>query len=171
MAAIAPAASSQLININRHRAWSCHRTTAGGDARETRHDQGRLESVLACRHCSRSELRCRAILGAGCGAGRICRRGTAVMGGADRLPAAGDRIDRSMGRSNRARGDAGSVGAKPAAFQFISHATLRLSNPRNAQPPILTGSDGSSRNPFNRANRLGSATSATMAREAKAPAQ
>src|SRR5580700_10608450 len=91
--------------------------------------------------------------------------------GAERLPAAGDRIDRSMGHSNRARGDAGSVGAKPAAFQFTSHATLRLSNPRNAQPPILTGSDGSSRNPFNRANRLGSATSATMAREAKAPAQ
>ena len=32
MAAIAPAASNQLININRHRSRSWHRTTAGGDA-------------------------------------------------------------------------------------------------------------------------------------------
>ena len=55
--------------------------------------------------------------------------------------------------------------------QFASHVTGRLSSPRKAQPPILTGSDEQSRNPFNRANRLGSATSATMAREAKAPAQ
>ena len=52
-----------------------------------------------------------------------------------------------------------------------SHATGRLSRPRNAQPPILTFSDGSSRSSFIRANSEGSATSATIAREAKAPAQ
>ena len=55
--------------------------------------------------------------------------------------------------------------------QPASHFTGRLSNPRNAQPPIRTGSLSSSRRPFSRANALGSATSATMAREANAPAQ
>jgi hypothetical protein len=54
---------------------------------------------------------------------------------------------------------------------LASHCTGRLSNPRNAQPPIRTGSLLSSRRPFSRVNRLGSATSATMAREANAPAQ
>jgi hypothetical protein len=52
-----------------------------------------------------------------------------------------------------------------------SHMTGRLSKPRNAQPPIRTGSLWSSRNPFNRLKMPGSATSATIAREAKAPAQ
>ena len=55
--------------------------------------------------------------------------------------------------------------------QPASHFTGRLSSPRNAQPPIRTGSLSSSRRPFSRANALGSATSATMAREANAPAQ
>jgi hypothetical protein len=55
--------------------------------------------------------------------------------------------------------------------QPAPHFTGRLSRPRNAQPPIRTGSLWSSRRPFSRVNKLGSATSATMAREAKAPAQ
>ena len=41
--------------------------------------------------------------------------------------------------------------------QPASHFTGRLSNPRNAQPPIRTGSRSSSRKPFSRANMLGSA--------------
>jgi hypothetical protein len=52
-----------------------------------------------------------------------------------------------------------------------SHMTGRLSKPRNAQPPIRTGSLWSSRNPFNRLKMPGNATSATIAREANAPAQ
>ena len=51
------------------------------------------------------------------------------------------------------------------------HVTGRFNNPRNAQPPIRTGSESSSRKPSSRAKMLGSATSATIAREAKAPAQ
>jgi hypothetical protein len=58
----------------------------------------------------------------------------------------------------------------PAGY-LASHATGRLSSPRKAQPPIFTGSDGSSRRFFSRPNRDGKATSATIAREAKAPAQ
>jgi hypothetical protein len=64
--------------------------------------------------------------------------------------------------------------AKPASLlqdYAASHVTGKLSSPRNAQPPIRTGSLGSSRKPFSRAKMPGSATSATMAREAKAPAQ
>ena len=37
------------------------------------------------------------------------------------------------------------------AARQTSHITFRLSKPRNAQPPIFAGSEGSSRNPFNRA--------------------
>jgi hypothetical protein len=61
--------------------------------------------------------------------------------------------------------------ALKARAQFTFHRTGRLSRPRNAQPPILTGSVSSSRKSFNREKIDGSATSATMAREAKAPAQ
>lgn len=56
-------------------------------------------------------------------------------------------------------------------FYLTSHATGRFSRPRKAQPPILTGWLLSSRKPFRRAKMLGSATSATIARDAKAPAQ
>ena len=62
-------------------------------------------------------------------------------------------------------------GASRPRRDQASHSTGRLSSPRNAQPPIRTGSRSSSRRPFSRAKMLGSATSATMAREAKAPAQ
>jgi hypothetical protein len=61
--------------------------------------------------------------------------------------------------------------ALKARVQFTFQRTGRLSRPRNAQPPILTGSVSSSRKSFNREKIDGSATSATMAREAKAPAQ
>ena len=66
------------------------------------------------------------------------------------------------------------IAARPGAVSTgypASQLTGRLSRPRNAQPPIRTGSDGSSRKPFNRLKMPGSATSATIAREAKAPAQ
>src|SRR5215471_10929828 len=49
-----------------------------------------------------------------------------------------------------------------------SQMTGRFSSPRNAQPPILTSSEVSSRRFLRRANRDGSATSATIAREANA---
>ena len=64
--------------------------------------------------------------------------------------------------------------AKPrlrSTHPSASHITGKLSSPRNAQPPIRTGSLSSSRKPFSRAKMPGSATSATIAREAKAPAQ
>ena len=53
----------------------------------------------------------------------------------------------------------------------LSHLTGRLSNPRNAQPPMRTGCVASRPKPFSLAKILGSATSATIARDAQAPAQ
>ena len=52
-----------------------------------------------------------------------------------------------------------------------SHSTGKLSSPRNAQPPIRTGSEWSSRKLFSRPKIPGNATFAAIAREAKAPAQ
>ena len=53
----------------------------------------------------------------------------------------------------------------------FKHRQIEQPAERHSQPPIRTGSRSSSRKPVSRANRLGSATSATMAREAAAPAQ
>ena len=51
-----------------------------------------------------------------------------------------------------------------AGFRYASHLAGRFNNPRNAQPPMRTGSLSSSRKPRSRANTLGSATSAIIAR-------
>src|SRR6516162_9447889 len=97
------------------------------------------------------------------------------MDGADRLCAARDRADGGMGGGDHLRADARAVdqrGAAPVELVYVTvHWTGRLSRPRNAQPPIFTSADGSSRSSFSRANSDGSATSATIAREANAPAQ
>jgi hypothetical protein len=54
---------------------------------------------------------------------------------------------------------------------YVLQTTGRLSSPRNAQPPIRTGSFSTRRRFLKCLNIVGSATSATIAREAQAPAQ
>ena len=64
-------------------------------------------------------------------------------------------------------------GSEPIVINALtaSHVTGRLSRPRNAQPPIRTGSGGIEPQALQLAKIEGSATSATIAREANAPAQ
>ncbi len=77
------------------------------------------------------------------------------------------------GRSGRGCGSGSRRHVAQSSYEHCpaSHSTGKLSSPRNAQPPIRTGSEWSSRRPFRWAKMPGSATSATIAREANAPAQ